>query len=174
MDFSKQQELVKKLRDKGWPEKDIHKTLHVIEKRNYMDKSGSHKKNSRLLYWSSLMVLFICNLLVAVFLVPFLLVLGGTIIYIIVASLGLIFGLFFNLLIRDIEHLEAHHHLFALLLVPLVSLVNIFIMVNVSKRVAEIIQVSFKLNPVLLSLVYVGAFIVPYLFYLVKYGVSKY
>lgn len=174
MDENKKQELITKLKKKNWPEKDIQKTIRIIESREYVDKSNSNVNTSRLLYWASLLVLMICNLLIAVFLVPFLLVLGGTLIYILVAVIGFVFGLFFNLLLRDIENLEAHHHLFATIFIPLVSLLNITLMTSASARIAEIIKVSFKLDPVIMSLFYVCAFMLPYLYGMFKYELSKF
>lgn len=174
MDETKKQELISKLRLKNWPEKDIQKTIRIMESREYLDKSNTHAQTSRLLYWLALLVLIICNMLIAVFLVPFLLVLGGTVIYFMVSVIGFVFGLFFNLLIRDIEDLEVHHHLFATVLIPLLSLVNIAIMVSASNRIAEIIKVSFKIDPIILSLFYVGAFLVPYLYYLFRYELNKF
>lgn len=174
MDEKKKQELIDKLRKKNWPEKDIQKTIRIMESREYVDKSNSNVHASRLLYWTSLLVLMVCNLLIAVFLVPFLLVLGGTLIYILVAVIGFVFGLFFNLLLRDIENLEAHHHLFATIFIPLVSLLNIALMTSASARIAEIIKVSFKLDPVIMSLFYVSAFMLPYLYGMFKYELSKF
>jgi len=174
MEEKKKQELIDKLRGKNWPEKDIQKTIRIMESRDYVDKSNSNVSSSRLLYWTALLVLMVCNLLITVFLVPFLLVLGGTLIYIIIAVIGFVFGLFFNLLLRDIENLEAHHHLFATIFIPLLSLLNIALMTTASARIAEIINVSFKLNPAIMSMFYVSAFMLPYLYGMFKYEFSKF
>ena len=174
MEEKKKQELIDKLRGKNWPEKDIQKTIRIMESRDYVDKSNSNVSSSRLLYWTALLVLMVCNLLITVFLVPFLLVLGGTLIYIIIAVIGFVFGLFFNLLLRDIENLEAHHHLFATIFIPLLSLLNIALMTTASARIAEIINVSFKLNPAIMSVFYVSAFMLPYLYGMFKYELSKF
>ncbi len=174
MDETKKQELINTFRKKNWPEKDIQKTIRIMESKEYVDKSNTNVQTSRLLYWISLLVLMVCNLLITVFLVPFLLVLGGTLIYIIIAVIGFVFGLFFNLLLRDIENLEAHHHLFATIFIPLVSLLNIALMTSVSARIAEVIKVSFKLNPAVMSMFYIGAFMLPYLYGMFKYELSKF
>ncbi|MBS3157670.1 hypothetical protein J4206_00095 [Candidatus Woesearchaeota archaeon] len=174
MEEKKKQELIEKLRAKNWPEKDIQKTVRIMESREYVDKSNSNVSSSRILYWTALLVLMVCNLLITVFLVPFLLVLGGTLIYIIIAVIGFVFGLFFNLLLRDIENLEAHHHLFATIFIPLLSLLNIALMTTASARIAEIINVSFKLNPAIMSVFYVSAFMLPYLYGMFKYELSKF
>lgn len=153
-----------RLKSRGWSEDEIDKVVHTL----YDDeKRAKHHTYSfyanRILYWTSLLVLLICNFAISMFLIPFLLVLKTTFVFVIVAVLGLIFGFLFNLLVTDIEHLEKKHHFFAAIFIPLVSIVNVFIMVSLSNAVATFFNMFLHHNPFTLGIVYVVAFLAPYL-----------
>ena len=157
------------LKARGWTPQEIEKYKKTIAKHEHY--YGSTKTFHRLIYWFSLLILTVCNLLVAVFLVPFILVLQGAFVYIIIGVLGLIFGLLFNHVIQNIEHLELRHHVFAAIFIPLIAVINIFVMVTAANRISEILQLTIELNPLMLSSVYVSLFLIPYVISLL--GTSK-
>ena len=157
---------IEKLKARGWGKEDVEKYKKTLEKHKYYLEST--KNFHRLIYWFSLLVLTICNLLVAVFLVPFLLALQGSFIYVIVGVLGLIFGLLFNNVIQNIEHLEIQHHIFAAIFIPIIAVINIFIMVTATNKIAGILQLTLRLHPLMLSSVYVSLFLLPYVITLLR------
>lgn len=122
------------------------------------------KHGSNILYWMSLLVLTICNFFIAIILIPLLIFINQAQLYLIVVALGLVFGFFFNLLIHDIEHLERKHHLFAILFIPLVVIIDLFIVINISNNIATIFGISTKQSPLIVSCVYVLVFLIPYIF----------
>ena len=159
------------LQKKGWPKQEIQRALRIIESEEKKKKYIEFKKSSnRILYWTSILILITINILIAILLVPVLLVLKGFGLYLVIASLALIFGLIFNFLITDIEHIERKHHLIAATLIPLIAIVNIFAIVGVANRIDEVLKIPISHNPIPISFVYVFIFILPYLLSGAKIG----
>ncbi|MBW2981654.1 hypothetical protein KY343_02125 [Candidatus Woesearchaeota archaeon] len=159
---------IRKLKEKGWSEEDIRKTEEIIERRRREDKSRTFISMNRVLYWSAIVVIVLGNFIISIFLIPFLLVLKKLSLDIIIVTIAFAFGLLFNLLITDIEHVEKKHHLFALIMIPLIALINFVIMVNVANSLGKAMNLSFvRENPYFISLLYIVAFILPYLYTLI-------
>jgi hypothetical protein len=145
--------------------KHVNKITNVLiskrEKQTAYDKSMN-----RIHYWLTLLILTICSFMITIILVPFLLVLPNSLIYIIVLVLGFLFGLIFTFIVLDLEHLEKHHHIFAGFFIPLVALINMLILVALSKKIGNVLKIAIlPRDPLIISLLYIVAFILPYLFY---------
>ena len=123
---------------------------------------------NNIVYWSTLLLLLICNLVVSVVLIPFIIVLSGFKFYLLIIFFALIFGFLFNLLIMDIEHIEPGHHIFAIIFIPLLAVMNIFIMVSVSNKIAQILSILKYQDPFMPSFVYSFVFLLPYTISLAK------
>jgi len=166
--------LKERLIERGWSEAEAHRVHEIMHSKENVEKHITIKQNMNLtLYWMSLIVLTICNLLVSLVLIPFLLVLKSFFVDIIAVILGVVFGLLFNLVINDIEHIEIKHHLVAAVFIPSLAIVNVFIMVNVANRFAEILKLDIHRNPLIISILYATAFIVPYIITVVRNDVFK-
>ena len=120
---------------------------------------------NRLLYWTTILVLAVCNFLISVLIVPLLLVVNRPAVYITIGALGFFFGFVFNLLISKVGHLETRHHVFAAVFIPLVSVINIFILVALTNRISSLLKMGLEVNSLLIAVIYVGAFMLPYLYY---------
>jgi len=157
-------DIKKRLIEKGWSKKDINKTLKIIEKA----KANKHPKIKILdksVYWISLIVAIIGNIIISISLIPFLLALRSFQLYLIIITMGIAFGLLFELLIRTIEHLETKHHLFLSIIIPIIAVINIIAIVLFSNRLEEAINIQNPHNPVLIGVVYAVAFMLPYSIY---------
>jgi hypothetical protein len=127
-------------------------------KENYTHYS---KKASRLLYLLFLLILSICNFLIFLGIIPLMIFIKSPLLILILGTLGLLFGLIFSFLIRDIEHLQPRHHIFAALFMPILSIINIFVLVTLGRFVQG--SSSYPASTLLLaSLVYVIMFLLPY------------
>jgi len=156
-------ELGESLLEKGWSKEEVEKALETLY-REEPKKEKHRKKMNRILYWSTLILVIIANTIVSIVMVPFLLVLSHASLYFIVAVLGLTFGALFNLLIRDIEHVDPRHHVIAGIFLPTIAIINIYVMVNFANRFNEALQISpIHQNPIIVSAVYVIAFLLPYI-----------
>ncbi|HIH38252.1 hypothetical protein J4460_07000 [Candidatus Woesearchaeota archaeon] len=163
--------LRERLRKKGWEDSDIEQAISVLDDPAKQEKHVVYRKSSqRVLYWMALLVLTACNLLVSLVMVPLFLVLNYLPLYLIIGSIGLIFGLLFNIVIWDIEHLERKHHIFAGFFIPLVSLIDILVIVHFSNSLAALLSLNIPQNPVPIVIVYVGMLVLPYL---ISFGKQK-
>lgn len=160
MGITKTHNLIDRLIEKGWKKKDITRTLKIIEKA----KENKHPKIKLLdkaVFWFSLLLAVIGNLVISIALIPELLVLNGAQLYAIIITLGAAFGLLFELLIRSIE-LQAKHHLFIGIIIPLSALISFII---VSNNMKKIVGIENPNNPLLVGAVYTISFIMPYAIY---------
>ena len=119
------------------------------------------------------MVLTIANFMISVILIPFLLVMQDIYLYAVVVVLGLVFGFIFNFLITDIEHLETRHHVFAGTFIPLIGIIDIFIMITISNDIARVFKLMTHSNALYVAIVYVVSFMLPYIITNFTYLVHK-
>jgi len=118
---------------------------------------------NRVTYWIGLVVITTCNLLVAMFLVPFLMILSQWPMYLLVVSIALVFGLLFNLIIRDID-IERRHHILAVAFIPLITIINLFLMTVVANKLDALFNLNIQHSPTVISLLYAVVFLLPYTF----------
>ncbi len=170
------EDLKKKLTEKGWTEKEIERTMQILEK---TDKSPRYKEFHRrlnpLIYWIALLVAIIGNFIVSVILIPFLLVLQGSVLYAIIILLGVVFGALFSLLLRDIEQVSSQKNIvIGWVFIPAIAAINIYVVANIANQLREIIIKSAILqNPVVISITYVLAFIAPYIIAQIYFSMKK-
>jgi hypothetical protein len=147
------------LLEKGWNEGEIKKAEHIL------DKARDHDVFfARMVFWSAMVVIIFANIIVSLILVPFLITLDSLILYLIVTVIAGTIGFLYNFLITDISHIEKKHHLWAGILVPLIALTNMIIMVTLSNRFIEDLNIQTPPHsPFLLGLVFGIAFILPYI-----------
>ena len=155
------EDIKKYLSEKGWKKSDINKTLRIIEhaKKN---KHPQIKVLDKLVYWFSLLIAIIGNLLISVSLIPLLLIFRGPELYFITVILGFSFGLLFELLVRTIEHLKTHHHIFLGIIIPILAVINFTIILN---SMQELTGITIQQNPIIIGSVYTIAFMLPYISY---------
>jgi hypothetical protein len=159
---------------KGWSHDEIQKTYDIMYDPKKQKKHIHHtQKAHTLLYWMMLLDLGVCNLLISLGLVPFLMVLGQKYVYPLVIVLGFGMGVFFNMLIWDLEYVETKHHFMAMIFVPAMAILNISIMVTIANSMAELIKSGQHENPLLLSIAYVVAFMFPYLQAVIRHELQK-
>lgn len=150
--------------DQKWTDEDIEKTLRIIE-RAEEKKPREIRFMDKIVYWVVLGVAIIGNLILSIILLPFMLVLKHFVLYAIIFVLAFIFGLFFDLLLREIEHLDQPHHIMPGLFIPALAVINVFFMTIFANYLTEVIQLNNPHNPLIIGFVYTAAFIAPYLFY---------
>jgi len=153
-----------KLTKRGWTKKEINDTLKIFrEAKN--NKHPAIKFLDKSVYWIALVATILGNFIISVVLIPFLLTLRDFQLYLVIVTIGLTFGSLFELLIRSITHLEARHHLFFGFLVPIIAVINVFVITLYSKGLEKKLMIESAYNPLVVSVVYGAAFIIPYVFY---------
>ena len=161
--------LISSLKEKGWEHHEIHRTMKIIEKA----KQKKHKHIKLLdvaVFWIALILAIIGNIVILFTLVPFLLMLKSWFYYLIICFLGLSFGLLFEILIRDIEHLERKHHLLIGSLLPVITIVNFILITRVINRFLVNYNLSIQI-PLFVAIFYTISFLLPYFIYQMHYRV---
>lgn len=153
-----------KLKKRGWTKREIDKTLKIVREAK-KNKHPAIKFLDKIVYWLSLIVAIIGNFIIAVVLIPFLLTLNSFQLYLIIVTIGIAFGLLFELLIRSITHLRTGHHLFFGFLMPIVAIINIFIITNIANYFEKVFLIKNVHSPLVVAIVYAVAFIMPYAVY---------
>ncbi len=152
--------LIKKLKSKGWSNEDINKAFKIMER---SDRTETKPFMNRVVYWTALIVTVIGNLFVSVILILFLIALNKLALYAIIATIALTFGLLFNLIINDIENIDPKHHVIASIFIPAIALINIYVITILTNDVQLTLQIQNPHSPILVSIVYVVAFMLPYI-----------
>jgi hypothetical protein len=157
-------ETIKQLKRKGWSPEDISGAEKIIESRTLKDKSRTSVYSNRVLFWTVIVVIIFGNFIISLMLIPFLLVLNKIAMDVVVVVIGFVFGALFNLLVLDVEQVSKKHHLIAGIAIPVLALINIGVMVKVANAMNDVLRVStVREDPITISILYVVAFIIPYL-----------
>ncbi len=146
--------------------KDVEETTHVLLDGHKTDRHIEYKKKMNpLLYWMSLVVAIIGNIFVSILFIPFLLFLKGFPLYTIIIILGVVFGMLFNLLVKDIEYIDYRHHVVSGIFIPAIAAVDFYYIVKVSNTIGSKLTNAPHQDPIMISVVYVLAFVAPYVIY---------
>jgi len=156
-------QLRESLIDKGWKKEEVDKAIKTM----YSEEPTKHdyiSNPNKILYWSTLLIAIVGNLVISLVLVPFFLVLSNLVLYFIIFVIGLTFGALFNMLVRDIQTIDPTHHVIAGVFLPALSLINIIVVVDFANKFNSVLKISsFSQNPYVVSVVYVVSFMLPYL-----------
>lgn len=160
-------ELIKDLKSRGWTEEEINKVVEMY------NKTSENKRITMIIvYWLSLLVTIITNFLLTAAIILFLITLPVVLIYILVIFIALGFGTLLLIVLKDIRTLDPEHYVLISVFFPAIAFVNVFIITTV----ATILKTSLNLvmpNPLIVSLVYVYSFSMPYLINLIKEGFKE-
>ncbi len=158
------QNLIERLEKRGWSRKEIINAVEIIKKAK-QNKPKDISFLEKRIYWILLVLITVANFAISVALLPLLVALKGVFLYLILILLGVVFGLLFELVIRSIEHLEKEHHFILIIFIPLIAIVNIFIVSGISNDLAKMLNLANFHNPIIIALVYAASFVLPYIIY---------
>ena len=156
--------LRQKLLEKGWDEAEVDRSLSIL------NSDGPETKNSNqgvflsrpIIYWSALFLAILGNLVVGVVFIPFLMVLKTLQLYVIMGSMGLIFGAMFHILLKDIEHADSKHRVVAGVFIPAIALITVYVMATLANTFNVLLKNPLRHSPFGIGAVYVIAFTIPY------------
>jgi FtsH-binding integral membrane protein len=155
----------KRLHSKGWSDKEIRHAQAALE-RAEARKHPAYSFLEVAVFWGLLFLTVVGIFVVSVVIVPALLVLDTAMVAFILALLGLCLGSLFALLIQDIEWTERKHHVFNLVVLAAVAVVNIWVVVAKVNGLSEALALGNPHPPLLLGALFAIALLVPYLFHL--------
>jgi hypothetical protein len=120
-----------------------------------------HKRGARLHYIMFLAMLTIFNFLTFLALVPLMMVIKSNLLILILAGIGLAYGMVYLYLIRDVEHLQPKHHLFAAFYIPMIAIINIVLLFLIGRLLQAGGDYEYPLL-IYASAVYVIMFLLPF------------
>lgn len=161
--------IAERLASRGWTKKEINKVLKALRK----EKPRRVQVLDAVIYWAALLVAIVGNIIVSIALVPFLLELKSIFLYFVIVLMALMFGFLFDFLIRDLEVLESRKVVLAGLFIPCLAAINVFYITLFSNYLSEALNLSNMQNPIVVSALYVVAFITPAFVYRKINGVAN-
>lgn len=151
------------LLERGFSKKEAQRTVDIINKAKEKKPLNIRFIDS-IIYWILLVIAIIGNMVISIILIPFLLALKKIPLYFIIIILAALFGFLFDQLIRDIENLEKKHHIIAWAFIPSLAVINTYYMTSFTNHLIKTFNLPLSSNsPLLVSIVYVAAFISPYI-----------
>lgn len=145
------------MKSKGWTDEEIEHARGILVK-------AEEKKHPKIIllekatYWFLLIIITLGTIGAMWMIEPILLFTTTTFAVILLFIFGLLFGTLTSILIKDIEELEIKHHLFIVIIIPIVAIITGFIL---SARVNTLVETT-QHNPLLLGVIYTLGVIIPY------------
>jgi len=154
--------LINRLKKRGWSTNEIEKAVNIMVFAKKNKNSGARFLEKRM-YWILLFVIIAANFSVSITMIPIFMTLNGILLYLVLITLGIVFGFSFELVIRSIEHLVQKHHVVLGILITLIALINIFLISRISNQFKLNLNLSNPNSSLLLALVYAASFALPYI-----------
>jgi len=153
----------RKLKAESERKRELEKRIASIKTERERLKKDMLSYSHEILYWQTLLIMLLANFIASIILVPVLMAIKGWFIYVIVMTMGIIFGIIFNHLITDIENIKRRHHIFAGTFLPAVAVIDFFIMVKLANKFAETLRIDVMQDSFIISVTFIGAFLLPYI-----------
>lgn len=154
-----------RLLEKGWNEEEVERTMDIMYSDKKIEKHAVFSEQiNPVIFWTALLVAILANFIISIVLIPFLMMLEPFQLYIMLIPVALMFGLIFNLLLREIENVDKKHQVIAGAFIPMLALINIFIIVNLANSFSRAIQTTIQ-SPFIVSTIYIVSFSLPHLIY---------
>jgi len=129
-----------------------------------IDKSRSAAQMNRVVFAAVLFALVLGNLIIAIALIPVILLVQEFWVYFVIIFAGAAYGALFNYMIRDLEHLEAKHHILAAILVLGTAALSFYMVLKITAFVAPLFAIQTpKEHATIIGLIYIASFLAPYL-----------
>jgi len=147
------------MKKKGWSKAELDYAHETMSK---AQKTRSHRTLDSIIMWLLFLIMVIGNIAAIALIMPLMTLFSNTVMIIILLLLGLCFGFLYDVILHDIQHLfKGHHHFFVMILIPYLSIMGGFIILNIAK--AQLPNLLFiERDPLKLSLFYVVAFMIPF------------
>lgn len=161
------EETIQKLFSKGWSEEEIKKAQKILSEQ----KPSKGAFFIAMLYWLFLFLAIGANLVVSAVLFPLLIISRSNVLYLLIIFLGVVFGLLFSFILKELEAIQSQDHIIAGVFIPAIALINMAYMTGVANRVSSALQISVQQSPILIALAYCLSFVAAFFManYLTKY-----
>ena len=144
------------LAKKGWSQPEIYRAMRALHR-----GSEQEKYFTQVLFFSTILLVLFSNIFVMVGVLFLAIIMPAWFIMCLMAIFGIIIGIVYDYLVRDIAHVEKHHHYIAASVIPLVVVMNSFIIVYASQGISKDLGLAVNQDPVLTSIIFVVFLLVP-------------
>lgn len=158
-----------KLKEKGWDENDILKTVNLVE------QNKKKKIDLELHYYIILVLIAIANVFASVLIIPVIIKFSPNVnyIYFFIWFISLLFGTLINYALSELELLDDSYSALVLLFLLFVIVFNVSNILEFSNTVAVNILVAIKTVPIVLDPFASGfliliSYLLPYFYYRMK------
>jgi hypothetical protein len=152
-----------KLLEKGWPKEAALKTARILAKAEEAKPDGIRTLD-KVVHWVALLIIVLGTFVVSILLVPLLLVASGPALAGLLVGVGVGFGLLFEVVVSKLERLEHRPPIVAGLFIPVLALINVYVITSLTNRLAALAKLESGIHdPILVSIVYVAAFSLPFM-----------
>lgn len=153
---------MKTIEKERWDEKEVKKAARIIlnaEKR----KSMFVKILDEIVHWILILIILIGNIIINSFIVFLSGLLRETYFYIMIALVAILFGTLIEIPLRDIEKLDKNKHFLSRIMLPLLSLINIYIMIGIKNIAEYFLDIKFEFNPIVAGILYGICLLLPHI-----------
>ena len=154
------------LLSKGWSVSEIEHASKIIEEAENKKHIGIRFLDKSI-YWALLFLLLLGNIICSIFLIPFIFAIKNFFAIIMVAIIGFIFGMIFSILISDIERTEYKNRDKHILTLIISGVINVGLIINFTKDFSTRSNLKLIYDPYYVSIVYLIAFLIPHIVYLI-------
>lgn len=149
-----------KLKKKGWSEDEVEHARLVFEEHR-LEHHIFPPIVDLTIYWIVIITIVASNIAAFFFMLPMIVVFDNIFSYAFIGVLGFSLGLVFELVMRDLTHLEKHHKFFISAIIPVLSVLIFLYLMYFIQRNFQPISNPFR-HPLYFSLTYSISFILPY------------
>lgn len=147
------------LEKKGWSQPEIYRAMRALHRGTEQEKYFT-----QVLFFSTILLVLFSNIFVMVGVLFLAIIMPAWFIMCLMAIFGVIIGIVYDYLIRDIAHIEKHHHFIAGSVIPLVAVMNSFIIVYASQGISQDLGLNVAQDPVMTSVVFIVFLLIPTFF----------
>jgi hypothetical protein len=145
-----------------WSDADITKTAKILLHAQ-KNKSLLVKIIDEIVHWMIVMIILFGNTVISVFIVFISNMFNRFFFYLIIGLTAIIFGIMVEIPIKEVERLDKNKHFISRTALPLLALVNIYILIGVKAVVEHYSKLQFDFNPFIAGIVYGILFLIPHI-----------
>ncbi len=156
--------LKKRLKDKNWTSGELNHLSHMLKKVE-KNRKPLIKKVENILFWCILLFAILCSLSLSFVFVFLFIFIKSSWVYAISAVFGFMFGMLFEVLLRNIDWIETKHHCIGGVIIFLVVILNLIIFssdFSSKNSLFGLVDIQ-KFQTILVGVLYCMAFVAPFI-----------
>jgi hypothetical protein len=150
-----------------WNEHEIRRAAHIFNQAE--KKKGLFiRLLDEMVHWLAALVVLLGNLIIDIFIVFSSGMVQGMFFYSAIIILGIAFGWLIEMPLLQIEKLDKHKHFLSRIMLPLLALLNVYLLAGVMQMIEFLTESAFSINTTIVGIVYGISFLVPHVLFSLK------